>query len=499
MSIWQYRRLILWLSEYNRDLLLDESELVLYNVPVTKNMKKFMITSKNNTFKTQAAKLMTIAILALVIAFAFAFVPSKTSASTSEYWGIEGDYGSQYYYEPEYDYYGSYYEPEYDYYGSYYQPEYDYYGSSDYYDYSYPSYSSPSYTYQPQSYDYQYYSRPQSTPYMYTPAPNYVYQYTTPSNTNVNANSSNSNSNAVANNTNVNNNNNVNNNPINIVINGGTPISGTVNPPAQYLDGNCYISPSNVYINQDVTFTANATGGNGNYTYSWSGSDGISSNSRTFTGRFSTFGPKTATVIIYSNGQSISRTCSTNVEGNYYPNNNLGVYCIASPLTATIGQNVIWTAYVTGGNNYGYTYSWSGTDGLSYGNSQAIQKTYSTGGVKSATVTVYGNGRTETASCNMTVTGGAPISNVTVIREPGAGQPISGVFLSQVPATGISFGWKVALFILGLLIWSGYVGYVMVNRRKRLATAGISSVNVSAVDRINQFKLDNMRKRGLIK
>jgi hypothetical protein len=453
-------------------------------------------------------------VLILVCVFA---MPNTASADWDDY-GLDDSYGFNDYSYQDYPIYDQYYDTDYSYqdypiYDQYYDsydsdvtyqdyPIYDqYYSSPSYSNYDYQ----PSYSYQPQSYQYQSYQRPQSTPYMYTPAPNYVYQYTTPATTNVNTNVANSSSNATATNTNVNNNNNVNNNPINIVINGGTPVNGTVNPPQQSLDGNCYISPTNVFINQDVTFTANATGGNGNYTYSWSGSDGISSNSRTFTGRFSTIGPKTATVIIYSNGQSISRTCSANVETTYV-NNNLSVYCIPNPTSATVGQSVIWTAYVTGGNtyggynnSYGYTYSWSGTDGLSFGNSQAIQKTYSTGGLKTATVTVYGNGQSQTATCSMTVSGGAPISNVTVIREPGAGNPVSGVFLSQVPATGISFGWKVSLFILGLLIWSGYVGYVMVSRRKRaLATAGVSTGNKSAADRINQFKLDNMRKKGLI-
>ncbi len=461
------------------------------------------------------------AIAVLVMAVVFA-MPNTASADWDDY-GLDDSYGFNDDYYVDYPIYTQSYEND-DYYVDYpiytqsyanddYYVDYPIYNQSYVDDYYQPYYSG--YAYQPQSYYYQAYEQPQSTPYMYTPAPNYAYQYTTPPSGGSNTNVANSSSNATASNTNVNNNNNVNNNPINIVINGGIPVNGTTyNNPSQYLDGSCYISPSsNVYLNQDVTFTANATGGNGSYTYSWSGSDGISSNARTFTGRFSTLGPKTATVTIYSNGQSISRTCSTNVDNyNYVSNNTLGVYCIANPITASVGQNVIWTAYVTGGNSYNgygtnaYTYSWTGTDGLSYGNSQAIQKTYSTGGLKNAIVTVYGNGQTQTASCNMTVTGGAPVSNVTVIREPGAGTPISGVFLSQVPATGISFGWKVALFILGLLIWSAYVGYVMVSRKKRLAIANASGMsaaampkNASVEDRVNQFKIDNMRKKGLVR
>lgn len=396
-------------------------------------------------------------VLAMVATFA---VPSTASAdyyddSYSADYGFDwGGYDYSYdeytpmyssYDDVGYDYSYDEYTPMYSSYDVYSTPNsgYDYsydeytpmYSSYDYYQPTYESYSTPSYypSYSTPSYAYQSYAQPQSRPYSYTPAPSYSYQLSQPAgSTNVNDNSSISNSNAVANNTNVNNNNNVNNNPINIVINGGLPVSGTTyNPPV-------YNPP---VINPPVT-------------------------------------------------------------------NNLTVYCVASPTTATVGQNVVWTAYATGGSYYGgystaYTYSWTGSDGLSYGNAQAIQKTYATAGLKTASVTVYANGYSQTANCSMTVTGGAPVSNVTVIREPNAGTPVSGVFLSQVPATGISFGWKVALFLIGLLMWSAYFGYVMVSRKKRAmaavnASTGTLSTNASAADRINQFKLDNMRKKGLI-
>lgn len=473
------------------------------------------------------------AILVLAIASIATFGFSGVAFASYDDYGSGGwdDYSYDYY-QPTYDYSYDYYQPSYDYSYDYYTPSYDY--SYDYYtpsydysyDYNYPTYSPVSYS-SPQYYStpsytgstYQPYTPSYSTP-SYTPYTPPVYvptqtQGQNQSNTGVNTNNNSSNSSSSANasssntNNNVNNNNNVsnnvNNNNINIVV--GTPISATTNQPQNpSLDGSCYISPSNVQINQDVTFTANASGGNGNYSYSWNGSDGISSGSRTFTGRFYNPGTKTANVTITSGGQSINRSCSVNVEQYYNNNNNLGVYCIANPTNASVGQTVVWTAYVTGGNSSYYTYSWYGTDGLSYGNANSIQKSYQTAGSKTATVTVYGNNnQSVSASCYTNITGyTAPISNVTVIRQPTVGTPVSGVYLSQVPDTGIAGSMKVVLFALGLIIWSAFVGYILVSRKNKLALAGGNGAGANASDltpaqRIQAFKLENMRKRGLIK
>lgn len=432
------------------------------------------------------------------------------------------------YYTPSYDYSYDYYTPSYDYSYDYYTPSYDY--SYDYYtpsyDYEYdyytPSYSYTPYTYTPSNYSTpQYYSTPSYvgstyTPYIptyntpsYTPYTPPVYVPTTSSNTGVNNNHNSSNSNSSANasssntNNNVNNNNNdinnVNNNNINIVV--GTPITSTTNQPQnQTLDGSCYISPSNVSVNQDITFTANATGGTGNYSYSWNGSDGISSGSRTFTGRFSNPGYKTATVVITSGNQSISRSCSVSVDQNYNYYNNMNAYCIANPTSANVGQTIVWTAYVTGGNSSYYTYSWYGTDGLSYGNANSIQKSYQTAGYKTATVTVYGNNnQSVSATCSTNITGYVAPANVTVIRQPNTPAPSSGVYLSQVPQTGIDANMKIALFMIGLIIWSAFVGYVIISRKKnKLAFANGTSPR-SIAEKIKAFKLENMRKQGLIK
>jgi hypothetical protein len=67
------------------------------------------------------------------------------------------------------------------------------------------------------------------------------------------------------------------------------------------------------------------------------------------------------------------------------------------------------------------------------------------------------------------------------------GTPVSGVFLSQVPATGVEFGFKMTLFSVGLVLWSLFAAY-MISRKKNGALA----------NKVNAFKLANMQKKGIV-
>lgn len=356
-----------------------------------------MKNTAKNTIKT-----------ALLAAFAFFFIISfgfaKTASADKNFNLGEGIFGDSYYYDeyfPSYSY-DSYY-PEYSY-DSYY-PSYDYYG----YDYSYPSYSYsyPSYSYGGYSYPtYTYTPYTYNTPSYGTGGANYQYVYSSNENENSNANS---NTNTITNTFNP-----VNNNDakINLIVYGGGTGSSN-NNYEQNLEGNCVINPSVAYVGQDISFYANATGGVGGYSYSWTGTDGIYSSSQSFTGRYSYPGYKTATVTIRSGSQSITRTCNVNVNG----------------VAATQ-------------------------------------------------------------------------SNVTVIRDQNLGTPVAGVFLNQVPETGISFGLKMTLFATGLTLWSLFAAY-MIARRKNPALVAQVTENVSGVagaisDKIAAFKLANMSKKGII-
>ena len=77
-------------------------------------------------------------------------------------------------------------------------------------------------------------------------------------------------------------------------------------------------------------------------------------------------------------------------------------------------------------------------------------------------------------------------SNAQSQNQNNLGTPVSGVFLSQVPATGIGFGFKMTLFSVGLVLWSLFAAY-MISRKKNGALA----------NKIHAFKLANMQKKGI--
>jgi hypothetical protein len=79
----------------------------------------------------------------------------------------------------------------------------------------------------------------------------------------------------------------------------------------------------------------------------------------------------------------------------------LAVSCAASPSEAAIGDTVTWTSTVTGGVA-GYTYVWTGADGLE-GDSQTVEQSYASVGTKTATLTVTSADEEVTVSCDPVV------------------------------------------------------------------------------------------------
>lgn len=195
-------------------------------------------------------------------------------------------------------------------------------------------------------------------------------------------------------------------------------------PSYQQLTATCYPNASSVQSGQTVQWVASPMGGTGQYSYNWSGSDGLAGTGQTASITYYNSGTKTGSVSVYSGGQSVNVTCSNYVTVysapttyNYptypsYPSypttyySPLSVSCVANTSYAPLGTPVTWSASATGGNGY-YSYSWSGTDGI-YGQGQAITYTYNSSGTKYASVTVYSNGQTLTQPCSSYVTMGAP-------------------------------------------------------------------------------------------
>ncbi|MES2436694.1 MAG: SpaA isopeptide-forming pilin-related protein [Patescibacteria group bacterium] len=252
----------------------------------------------------------------------------------------------------------------------------------------------------------------------------------------------------------------------NVQVSHGTNCAGVVfknkqNPPVQTpnLSGVCWVNPSTAQINQTVTWSASASGGNGSYTYSWSGWDGLSGYGSSVQKQYSYAGQKSGTVVITSGNDSITKTCYMEViqpqVQNFYG------YCTANPTSAYVNETINWSSSATGGNG-NYSYSWTGTDGLS-SNNQNVSRSYGTPGQKTATVTIYSNGQQVSQTCTIYINE-RPGTVVVSTETPNQG---SGVYLSQIPYTGTGDNFKLGLFVFGLIAWSGAVSYFLIARKAR--------------------------------
>lgn len=171
---------------------------------------------------------------------------------------------------------------------------------------------------------------------------------------------------------------------------------------AQPLAVTCSVNRSTANINENIQWAAHPTGGSGIYLYSWSGTDGVHGGGQTTLHVYSTTGTKTATVAVTSDGQVAYATCSTTIMTDTVPE-VFNASCSANRSSAQIGESIIWTAYPTGGTG-NYKYSWSGSENLS-GSTQSVERSYSTVGSKTATVTVETRGQTITRTCSTVITG----------------------------------------------------------------------------------------------
>jgi hypothetical protein len=171
------------------------------------------------------------------------------------------------------------------------------------------------------------------------------------------------------------------------------------------ISGYCYPNSSAANTNDVVTWSVYASGGNGSYSYSWSGTDGLSGNSQSVDKVYYSTGSKNASVTVYSSGASTKTIpCSSNIviyNDNNNNNSDLSVSCSASDTSINTGDNVTWRANVSGGSG-SYNYDWSGTDGLS-GSNSSVSKTYYDYGDKYASVTVTSNNQTVSRDCNDSV------------------------------------------------------------------------------------------------
>ncbi len=90
---------------------------------------------------------------------------------------------------------------------------------------------------------------------------------------------------------------------------GTNPTNSGLTNSAQALNVTCTATPYPVALNTPTKWVAVAAGGAGNYTYSWSGDDGLTSTSSSFFKSYSTNGYKYAAVRVTSNSTIVTANC----------------------------------------------------------------------------------------------------------------------------------------------------------------------------------------------
>ncbi|MCF7865264.1 MAG: hypothetical protein K9M11_02055 [Candidatus Pacebacteria bacterium] len=268
-----------------------------------------------------------------------------------------------------------------------------------------------------------------------------------------------------------------------------TSVAVTVNSTygGNYGTGSIYLSPSSVTVapGQSQTVYINSYN-NGTYYGSNYGSQNyyISNNPGS---QFFSASISGNTVIIYGNsvGSATINICSqygssscaslyVTVSGSYYNGNyNNGNYYN--------GSN-----YYNGYNGYNsYNYGTGGFTYTSYPSNYTYPATYTNPVTYTYPTNTYTN-----------------YSGSSYNSGSNVGRSVSGVFLSQVPSTGIAFGFKMALFTTGLLLWSLFAAFMIARKKEVAVVASVSSVPVistsNKVSKIESFKLANMKKKGLI-
>jgi hypothetical protein len=171
----------------------------------------------------------------------------------------------------------------------------------------------------------------------------------------------------------------------------------TPTPVHPITSASCRISTSTAYVGDPITWTATSSGGDGSFTYQWSGA--VSGNQVSTTTVYSIPGLKQAYVTISSNGTSTQTGYCTNPSGSTtvniislpaintscaaYNNNGTQVFNVST------STQVTWKATSTGG--YGtFTYQWTnGSTGSSTSSTYNTVGNYYLGATSTSASSTY--------------------------------------------------------------------------------------------------------------
>ena len=261
-------------------------------------------------------------------------------------------------------------------------------------------------------------------------------------------------------------------------------------PTQQQLDVSCSVSNTNITAGQSTTFTANATGGTGSYTYRWF--NDVDDTRRTFSRVFNHPGNYSASVEV-TDAAGNRRTASCPVVVVQDSVSSLDVQCNISRSTIDVGERVDISADIFGGRSPYYV-DWSRDarliDGFNLTRQNQSIRIYEEGTYRLRVDVEDRNGNMASDTCTIIVRDDVSpninvISTTTTTPPDGDLAGLTSVYLNQVPYTGSENVLKVAGFISLILVWSSAVAFYLLNDRKKKIVS----------NKILAFKEANRRSR----
>src|SRR5213592_4934697 len=221
-----------------------------------------------------------------------------------------------------------------------------------------------------------------------------------------------------------------------------TPMAEFFAPPLSAIFS---YNPSSPQVGQQVTFSASASGGTTPYSFSWSFGDGASGTGSSTTHTYSSAGTFNVVLTVKDSSSPQQTATSQQSVSVSSPPPSLTASFVYSPSTPQVGQQVTFTASVSGGTAP-YTDGWSFGDG-STGTGPSVTHTYSSAGSFTVTLTVKDSGvpqQTVTSQKAVTVTNPPPTLAASFSFSPSSpqtGQQVTFTASATGGTTPYSYTW----------------------------------------------------------
>ena len=165
-----------------------------------------------------------------------------------------------------------------------------------------------------------------------------------------------------------------------------------------------------------IVWRGRAAGGNGEYDFSWSGSDGLSGSDFEVRRSYVTSGIKEGNLTITSGSERVDLECEAQIRGSMRevrPDGLLPLhgYCSLNPGTFSLESDVNWVVRGLGGAS-AYEYEWDGSNDLDRSTEANESVRYTTTGTKNGTVTITNADTSIDLTCQIEITEKATFGGV---------------------------------------------------------------------------------------